>query len=171
MKKEVLLPGEYHEYYQSYIDNSGELELLIGLENNGAKVVEFLEQIDLNRHLYRYSEGKWTIKEIVQHIIDTERVFAYRALCISRKDATPLPGFEQDDYVVNSNANTKSMADLIDEYKKVRASTLSLFKSFTEEMFSFAGNANNSTISVRAIGFIILGHENHHCQIISDRYL
>ena len=171
MKKEVLLVTEYNDYYQSYIDKCGDLDLLEGLKSNGVRVVAFLKQIQSSKHLYRYTDGKWTLKEVVQHIIDTERVFAYRALCISRKDFTHLPGFEQDDYVVNSNANAKSMSDLISEYEKVRAHTLCLFKSFSEEMFSLIGTANQSNISVRAIGFIILGHEKHHCDVIKHRYL
>ncbi|WP_053992525.1 DinB family protein [Mangrovimonas sp. TPBH4] len=171
MKREDLTLEEYHPFYQSYIDKSGGLELLSGLKTNGIVIKQFLKQIQLDKHLFKYAEGKWTIKELVQHIVDTERVFAYRALCISRKDSTSLPGFEQDDYVLNSNANTKSMSDLIDEYVTVRASTVSLFNSFSEDMLSIIGKANQSDISVRAIGFIILGHENHHCQIIRDRYL
>jgi len=120
---------------------------------------------------YRYADGKWTIKEIIQHLMDAERIFTYRALRIARKDQTPLPGFEQDDYVLPSQANKRSMEDLLNEFKAIKMATVSLYDSFSEEMLMELGTASNNPISVRAIGFIIMGHEIHHCDVIKDRYL
>ena len=103
--------------------------------------------------------------------MDAERIFAYRALRIARQDQTPLPGFEQNDYVQPSQANERSLDDLINEFKAIRASTVALFNSFTDKMLLAKGTASNSPVSVRAIGFIIMGHEIHHCQVIKERYL
>ena len=114
---------------------------------------------------------KWTIKEIIQHIIDTERIFTYRALCIARKDKSLFPGYDQDDYAVNSEANNRSMISLMNEYKSVRLSSIILFESFSSEMLKRIGIASNSNLSPRAVAFITIGHENHHCEIIKERYL
>jgi hypothetical protein len=103
--------------------------------------------------------------------MDAERIFTYRALRIARKDKTPLPGFEQDDYVLPSQANKRSIEDLIIEYKAIKAATVSLFDSFSDEMLMELGIASNNPVSVRAIGFIIMGHEIHHCEVIKERYL
>src|SRR5690606_27112498 len=120
---------------------------------------------------YRYAQDKWTIKEILLHLIDTERVFAYRAMCIARKDLTELPGFDQDAFVVHSHANERSVESLLSEYRNVRMATVSLFDSFDLRGLEQIGVANGSDLSVRAIVFIIIGHENHHLQIIKERYL
>jgi uncharacterized damage-inducible protein DinB len=120
---------------------------------------------------YQYAEGKWTIKEIIQHLIDSERVFSYRALRISRNDKTPLPGFDENDYVANSNGKERSLQSLLTEMAVVRQSTLSLFNSFSHEQLTKIGNASNREVSVRAIGFIIIGHQKHHQKVFSERYL
>jgi hypothetical protein len=120
---------------------------------------------------YRYAEGKWTIKEIIQHLIDCERIFSYRALRFSRNDKTPLPGFDEDSYNENTAGNLRSLQDLLTELAVVRQSTLSLFKSFSQEQLLRIGNASDKEISVRAIGFIILGHQKHHQHIFQQRYL
>jgi uncharacterized damage-inducible protein DinB len=120
---------------------------------------------------YRYAEGKWTIKDIIQHVIDTERIFAYRALRISRNDITPLPGFEENDYVENTKANERGIQDLLAEFSAVRYATLFLFKSFSEEQLKRIGTASGTAISVRAIGFIIIGHQKHHQNVFQERYL
>jgi uncharacterized damage-inducible protein DinB len=120
---------------------------------------------------YRYAEGKWTIKEIIQHIIDTERIFSYRALRISRNDKTPLPGFEENDYVDNTDANKRGLQELLTELSAVRHATLLLFKSFSEEQLARIGIASENEISVRAIGFIIIGHQKHHQKVFEERYL
>lgn len=169
--KDSLGSEEFNPYYKKYIDKTTGLTLQQGLKECGDMTINFLESIPFERLEYRYDEGKWTIKEIIQHLIDTERIFTYRALRIARKDRTPLPGFEQDDFASISQANDRSIDDLMNDYKAVRLSTLILFDSFNEEMLSAKGTASDSPLSVRAVAFIIMGHELHHCQIINERYL
>ena len=134
-------------------------------------VVSFYESIPLLKHDYAYAEGKWTVKDILLHIIDTERIFAYRALRIARQDKTPLAGFEQDDYVASGNAKARNLENLLQEYKFVRQSTIVLYRSFNLKALNAIGEASGSSISVRAMGYIITGHENHHNQVIEERYL
>ena len=171
MTKDDLLENEYNPYYQTYVDKAGNLPLGQLLRKNGSVVAGFLEAIPSEKHEYNYQEGKWTVKEIVQHMIDVERVFTYRGLCIARRDKSLLPGFDQDDYAVASGANARSMSDLIKEYKAVRMATIVLFESFTKEMLLEVGTASGSQLSARATAFIVVGHENHHCSVIRERYL
>jgi len=171
MTKDDLSVDEYNPYYQQYIKKAGDVTISEGLKDNGDVTIAFLESISEEKLEYRYEEGKWTIKEIIQHIIDTERIFTYRALCIARKDKSLLPGYDQDDYAVNSEANNRSMISLMNEYKSVRLSSIILFESFSSEMLKRIGIASNSNLSPRAVAFITIGHENHHCEIIKERYL
>lgn len=171
MTKGDLAEKEYHPYYLPYIQKAEQLNLKEGLKINGDKTISFLEEISEEKLWFRYEMGKWTIKQIIQHLIDTERVFSYRALCISRNDKTPLPGFDQDLYVDNSEVNDKSIDDLMNDYKALRLSTILLFESFSENALLRIGTVSGNGLSVRAIGFIIIGHENHHCHIIRERYL
>lgn len=171
MTKDDLNPGEFNPYYGTYIQKTGVLSLKDDLKNSGEKTISFFKRIPSNKLEYRYADGKWTIKEIIQHLMDAERIFTYRALRIARKDQTPLPGFEQDDYVLPSQANKRSIEGLINEFKAIKAATVSLYDSFSDEMLMALGKASNSPISVRAIGFIIMGHEIHHCEVIKERYL
>ena len=120
---------------------------------------------------YKYAEDKWTIKDMLLHIIDAERVFAYRALRFARADKTNLPGFEHDDYVVVANANGRIKASLLNEYNAQRESTIQLFSNFKDEMLMQIGVASGNPMSVRALGFVTAGHETHHCNIIKERYL
>ncbi|NRD20164.1 DinB family protein [Winogradskyella eckloniae] len=171
MSLNSLNTNEYNPYYNTYIKQSTQLSLLDGLEANLASVVLFFSEISIDKHNYKYEKDKWTIKEVLLHIIDTERIFAYRALRIARNDTTALPGFEQDDYVDYCQANGRTLEDIINEFKTVRQATISLFKSFSPEALLRIGTASDSLISVRAIGYIIVGHENHHIEVIKQRYL
>ena len=171
MKASQLQSSEYSSYYGNYIDQAGDLELLKGLEDNLSSIQSFYTSISEEKYDYSYAEGKWTLKEILQHLIDTERVFAYRALRVARKDKVNLPGFSQDDFVLTSCANLRTKKDLIEEFVSVRNSTISLFRSFNNEMLLEVGRASDSPVSVRAIGFIIIGHEVHHAKVIRERYL
>lgn len=162
---------EYNPYYKTYIDKANHEDIVKGLEDNFETVVRFYKDIPLEKHDYAYATGKWTVKDILLHIIDTERIFSYRALRIGRNDKTPIEGFEQDDYAAFVNTQNRSMQSLIEEYKSVRLATISLFKSYTSANLLLIGEASGSPISVRAIGYIITGHENHHNQIIKERYL
>ena len=171
MKPNELKPNEYSSFNSTYINAVEEVSLIEGLEKGLDQMVSFMERIPFEKLGYRYAERKWTIKDIIQHVIDAERIFSYRALRIGRGDKTPLAGFEENDYVPNAMANTKSLETLLAEFQFVRNSTLCLFKSFSEEQLTYLGTASNNSISVRAIGFIILGHQNHHLKIIKERYL
>ncbi len=171
MTVENLNTNEYNLFYQTYIDACGNFKLVEGLINNLEKTLELFNSIPSEKHEYRYDDGKWTIKELIHHLIDSERVFAYRALRIAREDKTNLPGYGHNDYVPVSRANKRSYIDLIEEFEALRKSSISLFKSFDETMLQNVGTANNEIISVRAIGFIMVGHYNHHMNIIRERYL
>ena len=171
MKSQLLNPEEYNPYYKSYIDLATNENIVESLKQNLDLVVAFYSNIPKDKLDYVYAVGKWTIKDILLHIIDTERIFTYRALRIARKDRTPLPGFEQDDYVISANVNSRTLESILEEYKSVRQASIALFSSFDSESLKQIGEASGSPISVRAIGYIITGHENHHNQVIKERYL
>lgn len=172
MKISQLQSNEYSQFYANYVALvSDEYSLLEELEISVHRLVKFVREIPMDKFDYRYAEGKWTIKDILQHLIDAERVFAYRALCFARNDKTELPGFEEDDYVIEANANKRSIQDLLTELLIVRQSSLALFKSFNDEQLIRIGTASNNPMSVRALGFIIIGHQNHHQRVFEERYL
>ena len=130
-----------------------------------------LSRIGEEAAVFRYAPDKWSIKEVIGHVVDVERIFAYRALRFARNDKTPLPEFEEDDYVNNANFDSQTLIDLGDEFRTVRESTLSMFYSFDENLFSREGTASGYKFTVRAIPFIIAGHEVHHRQVIKDKYM
>lgn len=163
--------GTYPPYYQAYIDKVKEEDTIKALEAGLESAILFFESLPLEKEDYRYAEGKWSVKEVFGHIIDSERVFAYRAMCIARGEAAGLPGFEENDYVANGNFSSRSMQSLLDEYVGLRRSNITLFKSFNEEQSARIGMANNKPVQVRAIVAIIAGHEQHHIGVIRDRYL
>ncbi len=171
MKVSDLNTNEYASYYSTYINRAAELELLEGLKRSGENTLAFIKTIPTDKHEYAYATDKWTIKELILHLIDTERVFVYRALRFARKDKTPLPGFDEGYYAANSNANEYSINTLLKTYGALRQSTLDLFENFTESMLLETGDASGTNMSVRALGFVIIGHEKHHCAVISERYL
>lgn len=163
--------NEYAPFYRPYIEKAGELDLLRALKQGSENTESFFRSVPKGKLDFRYAEGKWTIKEILLHLIDAERVFAYRALRFSRNDKTPLMGFDENNYVPISEANTRSLESLMDEYLKQRVSTLAMYSNFTEEMLKRSGTASGQQMSVRAAGFVIVGHEKHHLEVIKERYL
>ncbi|NDP26983.1 MAG: DinB family protein [Flavobacterium sp.] len=171
MNSNQLPVNEYSEFVATYINALKDVNLMEELEISLHDFIKFVQNIPMDKFDYRYAEGKWTIKDIIQHIIDAERIFGYRALRISRNDKTPLLGFEENDYVENTNANGRSIQDLLTEFSAVRHSHLLLFKSFSEEQLLRLGIASNHTISVRALGFLIIGHLKHHQRVFQERYL
>ena len=171
MKSNQLPINEYADFYKSYIQALEDVELIEELEICLHEFIKFVQNIPMDKFDYRYEVGKWTIKEIIQHLIDSERVFSYRALRISRNDKTPLPGFNENEYVDNSNGNDRNLQGLLTELAVVRQATLSLFNSFSQEQLIKIGIASNNEVSVRAIGFIIIGHQKHHQKIFAERYL
>lgn len=158
-------------WYHNYINLVPEDHLSAAFEKESASFVRFLETILPEKYDYRYAEGKWTIKEVLQHIIDGERIFAYRALRFARKDATPLPGFDENNFAAAAKADTRTWDKLVEEFKVVRRSSELLFNSFDEEQLDSSGISSNSPNYVLAIGFIIIGHARHHQKIIKERYL
>ena len=159
------------DWYHNYINQVPEDDLIIAFDKQGAALIRFLGNIPSDKYDYRYAEGKWTIKEVLQHIIDAERVFAYRALRFARKDSTPLPGFDENLFALNAKASDRRWDKLMEELKIVRRSSELLFQSFDEEQLQSNGISSNSPNYVLAIGFIIIGHAMHHQKIIKERYL
>jgi uncharacterized damage-inducible protein DinB len=133
--------------------------------------ISFLRKIPKKKWEYRYAEGKWNIKELVQHVIDAERIFCYRALVIARKDKTAVPSFDENEYGASSKAQKRTKKELIKELKAVQKASTELFESFDEEQLQTIGNVSNYSIDVNAIGFVILGHTLHHIKILKERYL
>jgi len=172
MKSNQLESNEYAGFYAPYVQSvSNENTLIEELEISVHRLIKFVQNIPLDKFDYRYEEGKWTIKDILQHLIDAERIFAYRALRFSRNDQTQLASFDENEYVIEANANRRSIQDLLTELAVVRQSTLSLFRSFSQEELVRNGIASNNPMSVRALGFVIIGHQNHHQRIFEERYL
>lgn len=170
MKLSALNSNEYLPYYQTYLDYLPDQELIQQLKNLKTQFVEFLEKLtpeDLNRS---YAQGKWTVSMVLQHILDTERIFQYRALSIARKDKTSLPGFEHDAYVPVSGAQHRSLPGFINEFTLVRNSGIALFESFDNAMLKEIGNANGAPLSPAAAGFITAGHQKHHQILFKTLY-
>lgn len=171
MKSTQLPENEYASFYAPYINALGEVKLIEELEISLHDFIRFVQNIPMDKFDYRYTEGKWNIKEIIQHVIDTERIFAYRALRISRNDETPLPGFDENHYIANTEAANRNIQDLLTEFSAVRHSNLFLFKSLSDEQLRRIGIASNAAVTVRAIGFIMIGHQKHHQKVFEERYL
>jgi hypothetical protein len=162
---------EYDPYYENYISQVTETDLIGVLDGQTDEINELFGSIPEDRGTFAYAEGKWTIKELLSHVIDAERMFAYRVLRIARGDKTPIEGFEQDGYIENSHANTRTFADLTGEFAELRAANLRFFRNLNEEDWLRTGTANKMEISVRALAFIMAGHIRHHIAILNDRYL
>lgn len=171
MRSTAVLPSEYPAYMGNYIATVGDVDLFEELEISLHRFIRFVREIPMDKFDYRYAPGKWTIKEIIQHLIDCERVFAYRALAIARDNTSDLPGFDENRYAENSSGNNRHLNALLTEMSEVRQSTLTLFKSFSKESLENIGLANGNPVSVRAIGLAIIGHGNHHQKIFEERYL
>ena len=161
---------EIPSYYQGYVKALGQGEIVPLLLKTGDECLELGKELTEAQGAYRYAEGKWSVKEVLQHIIDSERIFAYRALRFARNDQTEIPGFEQNDYVPESDADRRSIHIIMREFTNVRASTVDLYTSFTDEMKSRKGISNGVEMSVEALGYIISGHLKHHINIIYERY-
>ncbi len=169
--KEYPSSSEYAHDYADYISNVPKGNIIEILKSQMHEVYTFINSIPGDKAFHAYSEGKWTIKQIIGHMMETERVFAYRALAFSRRDASPLPSMDQDDYVKFSNYNSRTIQNLANEYLAVRIANTHLFQNMTKEMISLKGTAGGVEFSVRSIPFIIAGHELHHIGIIKEKYL
>ncbi|MCW4470098.1 DinB family protein [Flavobacterium sp. MFBS3-15] len=172
MKITDIAADEYAPYQEAYIKLvDPEYSLVEELEISVHNLVHFVREIPMDKYDYRYAEGKWTIKDILQHIIDSERVFAYRALRFSRNDSTMLPGFDENDFAANADGERRSINDLLTEMSALRHANIMMFKSFSNEAMLRKGIASGYTVSVRALGFMLIGHQNHHIKIFKERYL
>ena len=160
----------YNAYFTNYIKLTVGTTVIESLEHSEANCLAVLRSIPEEKGLTRYAKDKWTVKEVIAHINDTERIMAYRALCFARNDDTDLPGYDENHYVKYANANERTLGYLVGEFEEIRKSTLSLFDSFNVEMLKRIGTANRSSIDVEALGLVIAGHSLHHCQILKERY-
>jgi hypothetical protein len=167
----ISRPKEITSWLKHYIGEVPDESLIDGLKRQTQASLEFFSSLTDEQLDHRYAEGKWSIREILVHLIDSERVFSYRALRFSRRDATELPGYDENWYIPNSNAAERSAKSLIEEYIVVRTATVALFSNLTDDMLDFVGTANGGRMSARELGFATLGHEMHHIRIIRERYL
>lgn len=158
-------------FYKKYVKLIEEPDLFQALRVSNYRMLDVLASIEPSKQDFRYAEDKWSIRELLCHMIDAERIFAYRALRFARNDETNLPGWDENNYAPEANAGGRSLRQIADEMTCVRASTLHLFEGFTEEMLWRKGTANNNEMSVIALGYIIAGHETHHRKILMERYL
>ncbi|WP_457617415.1 DinB family protein [Lutibacter sp.] len=171
MNVSQLNNNEYASFYEGYIKMLNNIELLEALNSSFKDILKIADGISEEKSNYQYAKDKWTLKELFQHLIDTERIMCYRALRFSRNDKTQINGFDEDWYVKNADCNHRNFKTIVEELSLVRKSSILMFQSFTNEMLTRTGNANGDTISVRALGFIISGHLMHHTKIIKERYL
>ena len=162
---------EFDPYYNTYISLIEGDNVLPALDAQSAEMSAIFSEIPEEKGTFAYAEGKWTVKEVLSHLIDGERIFAYRFLRISRGDETPIEGFEQDGYIENSNANNRSFASLIDEFDMQRRSNMLMLRNLSDEGSRRMGTASEKTISARAIAYIMAGHVRHHIRILNERYL
>ena len=163
--------GEFDPYYSGYIGQVIEDDAVTALEAELNESLAFFRSIDEQVSTTPYAEGKWTIREILGHIVDTERVMSYRAMRFARNDQTGLPGFEQDDFIRGASFNQVSTGDLLREFEHLRRANILMFRNLSEAAWSRRGRANDKQITVRALAFIIVGHEKHHRKIVKERYL
>jgi uncharacterized damage-inducible protein DinB len=163
-------PGEYAPYYERYISLVQENDILATLDRQRREMVLLLSGLSEEQGDFRYAPEKWSAKQVLGHVCDTERVFAYRALRIARGDATPMEGFEQDDYVKNGPFARHAIDEVIEDYIAVRRATISLMRSLEEAAWSRRGVANKNEVTVRALAYTIAGHEVHHRRILQEKY-
>lgn len=164
-------PEEHSGFLSNYVQQAKTDDLIEGLTASYVFITGMVQGLTDEQLLYRYAPGKWSIREVMVHMVDTERIFSYRALRFARQDKTELPGFDQDQYVLPAKADSRDINSIIAEYTSLRTATIELFKSFDEEALQQKGVASGLGVSVRALGYVILGHEVHHQKIIRERYL
>ena len=161
---------EHMPYHINYISLVPEGDIVQILQEQLVSTQQRLRELSEQQGDFRYASDKWSVKEVIGHISDSERVFAYRALCFARNDKTPLPSFEQDDYMANANFSSRTLKDIAQEFEIVRRSTIALFQSLSEDAWIRRGTASDTSISVRALAYIIAGHELHHLNVLVSKY-
>lgn len=161
---------EIPSFYHRYVNPLKNDDLLSILEQTHQKTQNLLKDVEESNGDFRYGTGKWSVKEVICHMLDAERVFCFRALTFARNDKTALPGFDENTYAPEANAEARTVSQLAKEALRLRATTIDLFKSFSDEMLSRTGIANSGNFTVRGIGYIIAGHELHHLNVLQERY-
>ncbi len=164
-------PADVPAYYTYYLNLVTANDLQTALVNNCNTTVSLFTTIAEDKACYAYAPNKWTIKQVLNHIIDCERVFQYRALRFMRNDATNLAGFDENNYAINDNTPSKTLAELIEEFKIVRVATLALYSNVTPAMLDFKGVANNNPLTARGLGWFVVGHAIHHCNVVKEKYI
>lgn len=162
---------EYAQSYAGYVALVPEDDILGAIEEQSSSTQKLLASLDESKAMYRYAESKWSVKEVIGHFIDAERIFAYRALAFARGETQPLPGFEEEDYVRHANFDSWKLGDLSEHYALVRRATIVLFRNFPDEAWQRRGTASGNPITVRALAWAIVGHERHHVKVLRERYL
>lgn len=171
MQIQKPLAADYPDFFATYINQVVENDLQEAFKNQSSKIREFLHLVNEEKANHAYEPGKWSLKELLQHTIDAERVFQYRALCIARGETASLPSFDENVYAQNSQANARSWKNLSDEFITVRKSSEDLFNNFTGPMFNQKGIANGKSMTVASLGFITVGHVTHHIKVAQQKYL
>lgn len=171
INRSILSSDEYAPFYAGYVNLvPPDITLRTALDDSAAVLTDYLSNLPEGRENYAYAPDKWTVKEALQHVIDSERIFAYRLLRLGRHDPTPLPGFEQNDYVANMDVSGVAFRRMIEEFHNVRRTTVSLVSGLREQDLAYVGTASGTAISCRAVGFIICGHTYHHERLYRERY-
>jgi hypothetical protein len=163
--------GEYAPYYEKYVALVAGGDVVEGLERQGAETLALLRSLPEERGSHRYGPGKWSLKQLVGHVLDTERIFTYRALAIARGERQPLPGMDQEEYMAGADFDARTLSSLADEFEAVRGATLHLFRHLSPEAWGRRGTASDNEVTVRALAYITAGHEAHHVRILRERYL
>lgn len=164
-------PAEYDPYYQKYVTLVPEEAIIPTLESQISELSSLLSDVPEDKGTYAYADGKWSVKEVLSHLIDGERMFAYRVFRIARGDKTPIEGFEQDGYIENSHANRRPISELIEEFALLRKANVMFFQNLEDQDWMRIGIANNVEVSVRSLAWIMAGHIRHHIGILKERYL
>jgi hypothetical protein len=162
--------SEYPPFYETYLKLVPEDDLVQALEVSGRELESDLSGIPTEKQDHAYAEGKWTIRQMVQHAIDTERICAYRALCFARGERQPLPGFDENAYAGNAAVSHRPLTEMAEEFKALRRANIAMFKGFAPEMLESVGSADGKSVSVRSIGYMLVGHWRHHAGILRERY-
>jgi hypothetical protein len=172
----TTMPGrpetaEHAPYFSRYIDLVPEDDIVAAVETQGRETAALLSSLGEEKAAFRYEPDKWSVKQLVGHVTDAERVFAYRVMSIARGEEQSLPGFDEKDYVRNANFDDRSFADLVDDLAATRRATLALLRGLSDEAWTRTGTANQKPTSVRAVAYTLLGHERHHLNVLRERYL
>lgn len=170
MQKSELEATEYQEFYGTYLNAIDDVNLIEELINGKKWMTSFIENLDESKLSYSHARGKWTVAEVLMHIIDTERVFQYRAFRFSKNDKTELPGFDQDEYMLETHATSRSKESILQEYISVRDASLTIYQNLTDLQIMYTGTASNIQWSVAGLGFVTSGHQKHHATILEEKY-